>query len=89
MPRSHWPLPQHGPHNSFSTCPGKMPGANALVVNELTGETSLPEEITGPQERDDTLLALIGDDGELNPAAHEIEDRVGRVALPEDDILGI
>ena len=55
----------------------------------LTGKTSLAEEIAGPEERDDTLLALIGDDGELNPAGLDIVDCVGRVALAEDDILRI
>ena len=42
-----------------------------------------------PQERDDTLLALIGDDGELNPAGLNVEDCVSTVALPEDNLFRI
>jgi hypothetical protein len=49
----------------------------------MTIEASFPEEMAGPHDGDDGLLALVGNDGELDPAFLDVEDRVCGVSLGE------
>jgi hypothetical protein len=50
-------------------------------------QASFPEEVTGPEDGDDGLLALRRDDGELDPALLDVENRVCRLSLRENDVL--
>jgi hypothetical protein len=45
------------------------------------------EELAGPKDRDDRFLALLGQDGELDPAFLNVKDRVGNVALFEHVLI--
>ena len=56
------------PHDSFSTCSGKMPGANALVVNDDVEESGMHFNV-----------AVVFDQAELPKLVHELIDaRAGR-----------
>ena len=52
----------------------------------LTVQTALTEETVGIQSSDDGLFAPFRNDGQLDPAALDIEHGLSRVALPEDDL---
>ena len=45
-----------------------------------------PKNSSGSQDRDDRFLALLGDDGDLDLALLDVEDRIGGIALREDDL---
>jgi hypothetical protein len=53
-------------------------------VQGLTNQASLPEKFTSTQHCNDTFLALLGYDCDLDLALLDEEDRVGRVPLQED-----
>src|SRR6476620_5746413 len=45
------------------------------------------EELAGPKDRDDRFLALLGLDGELDPAFLNVKDRLGNLALLEHVLI--
>ena len=56
-------------------------------VQWLARQASLAEEVARAQYRDDSFLALLGYHAELDLAALDIEDAIGGIALPKDDLL--
>jgi hypothetical protein len=56
-------------------------------VQWLTRQASLAEEVARAQYRDDSFLALLGYHAELDLAALDVEDAIGRIALAKDDLL--
>jgi hypothetical protein len=56
-------------------------------VERLAGQASFAEEIADVQKGDDSLLALLGDDRELDLALLDIEDAVGGISLPENALV--
>jgi hypothetical protein len=54
-------------------------------VEWLAGKASLAKKIAGLQHRNHAFLALLRDDRQPHFASLDIEDRVGGIALPEDD----
>ena len=53
----------------------------------LTGQASLAEEFIRSENGDDRFLALLGNDGDLRLAFLDVEDRVGGIALRENDLV--
>src|ERR1700674_417072 len=53
-------------------------------AQRLTCQASLAEEITGVQNGNDRLLALLGCNRDLHLAASDVEHRIRRFPLPED-----
>ena len=47
----------------------------------LPNEASLAKEMAGPENRDNRLLSVLGDDGDFDLALVDIENSVGRIAL--------
>ena len=56
-------------------------------MQRLAGQASLAEEVAGIQYGDDPLLALLGDDRQLDLALLDVEDAVGGISLPEDALV--
>jgi hypothetical protein len=50
-------------------------------------QAAFTEELAWSQDRDDCFLALLGLDGELDPAFLNVKDRVGNVALFEHVLI--
>jgi hypothetical protein len=66
---------------------GVRHGRDRRDALRLPGQTSLAEEFIRSEKRDDRFLALLGNDGDLRLAFLDIEDRVGGIALREDDLV--
>jgi hypothetical protein len=60
--------------------------ATATAVAIRNGKASLAKEIAGAQGGRDRLLALLGQDPQLDPAFLDVKDGVCRVSLREDDL---
>ncbi len=56
-------------------------------MERLAGQASLAEEVADIQYGDDPLLALLGDDRQLDLALLDIEDAIGGISLPEDALV--
>src|SRR6266403_2743396 len=50
-------------------------------------ETSFAKKIAGSQDCDYRFLALLGNDGEFEPALLDVKDRVGDVSLRENNFV--
>src|ERR1041384_4588614 len=59
-------------------------GGDAL---QLPRKASFAEESTRSENRNDRFLALLGNDGHLRLAFLHVEDRVGGIALGENDLV--
>jgi hypothetical protein len=66
---------------------GRLHDAGRGHAQRLGREAALAEEAPAFEDADDGLLAARGDDRELDLAALDEEDGVGRVSLREDDLL--
>src|ERR1041385_6648397 len=53
----------------------------------LSGKAALAEEFVAFEDRDDGLLALLGNDGDFHLALLDVEDLVRRVTLREYDLV--
>ena len=53
----------------------------------LPGQASFAAEFVRPQDRDDRLLALLGDNGDFDLALLDIENCIRRTALREDRLV--
>jgi hypothetical protein len=73
------------PHDlAIDHCPGRR------QPQRLANQAAFAEELIRTEDGDDGFLALLGLDHELDPAFMDVEDRVRRTCLREDDgILGI
>jgi hypothetical protein len=61
--------------------------STALAVETRpSGQTTLADEISGFEERDDCFLTLIGNNCDFDPAFSNVEDGIRGLALAEDDL---
>src|SRR6185503_21363271 len=56
-------------------------------VQWLAGKARLADELAGVQDRDHSLLALVGYDSELHLSLKEVKDSIGRIALSKDILI--
>src|SRR5579862_1774237 len=56
-------------------------------TQKLPRETSFPEKIAGPENRDNGFFALPGKDGDLGFSPLDIENCIGGIALPIDKLI--
>ena len=61
-------------------------GRDGRDAQRLPGKGAFTEKVAGLVNRHDGFLALLRDDSELRGSALDIEDGIGRVSLPEDDL---
>jgi hypothetical protein len=50
-------------------------------------ETSLTKKVTRFEDSDDCFLALLGNDGDLDPTFLKVKDRLGGVPLCKDNLV--
>jgi len=65
---------------------GILQGPGGRNAPRPSGQTTLADEISGFEERDDRFLTLIGDNRDFDPAFSNVEDGIRGVALGEDDL---
>jgi hypothetical protein len=70
-------------------------GNHAIIIDRPRGcdahvlaiQTSFAKKMTGSYDGNHRLLALLGNDGQLDLALLKVEDRVRRVSLGENDLI--
>ncbi len=62
-------------------------GGDCCQTQRLSGQAPFPKEIAGSQKCDHGFLALLGDDGLLDPAALNVENRIRGFALRVDILI--
>src|ERR1700730_13728556 len=53
----------------------------------LAGQATFAAELIRPQNCDDGFLPLLGNNGDLDLAFQDVEDGIGRIALPEHNLI--
>ena len=65
---------------------GILQGPGGRNAPRPSGQTTLADEISSFEERDDRFLTLIGDNRDFDPAFSNVEDGIRGVALGEDGL---